>query len=42
MANGRHFSLGLFDDPKEAALAYNIAAEKYHGEFACKNVLQQT
>jgi len=29
--------IGYFDDEKEAALAYNQAALKYHGEFATIN-----
>lgn len=29
--------LGLFNDIKKAALAYNKAAQKYHGEFALLN-----
>ena len=29
--------LGTFKDKKEAARAYNEAAKRYHGEFACIN-----
>jgi hypothetical protein len=29
--------LGHFENPKDAALAYNEAAKKYHGEFAYLN-----
>lgn len=32
----RHF-IGIFKNEKEAALAYNEAAKKYHGEFAKLN-----
>jgi len=35
--NKKTFYLGVFIDPKDAALAYNIAALKYHGEFANLN-----
>lgn len=31
------YYLGAFKDKKEAALAYNYAALKYHGEFALLN-----
>lgn len=33
-ANGKHYHLGLFTDPKEASAAYIEACEKYHGEYA--------
>jgi hypothetical protein len=37
--DGKEISLGSFppDQEKEAAMAYNEAAIKYHGEFACLN-----
>lgn len=31
--------IGSFDDPKEAAHWYNVAARIYHGEFAYQNVI---
>ena len=36
---GRHIFLGRFDDPVEAARAYNEAALEYFGEFAWLNPL---
>ena len=33
-------SLGLYDDPIEAALAYDLAAIEHHGEFARPNFLR--
>jgi hypothetical protein len=37
--NGKQLFLGKFNDKKEAALTYNYAAQKYHGEFARLNQL---
>jgi hypothetical protein len=36
-ANGSNHNVGLFTSPIDAALAYNSAAIKYHGEFAKLN-----
>ena len=33
--NGKHVFLGRFADKEEAKIAYEIAANKHHGEFAC-------
>ena len=38
-SNGKKTHIGLFNDPREAALAYNNAAIKYHGEYARINIL---
>jgi len=35
--NKKHIYLGRYNDPREAARAYNEAVLKYHGEFAVLN-----
>jgi hypothetical protein len=37
MVNYKHIHLGYFTNSKDAAIAYNEGAIKYHGEFACLN-----
>ena len=39
--NGREIHIGYFPTPQEAADAYDEAALKYHGEFACTNAQLQ-
>jgi len=36
-ANHKRYYLGTFEDEKAAAAAYNDAAKRLHGEFACIN-----
>lgn len=38
---GKTIELGYFERECDAALAYNEAAIKYHGEFACLNVVEK-
>ena len=38
--NYRKIHLGVFDDPKEAAMVYNEAAIKYFGEYAKLNEIK--
>ena len=40
MVNGKAISLGYHRDEKEAAKAYNVAAIRYHGEFASLNQME--
>lgn len=38
--NGKRTGLGYFNSPEEAALAYNEAAIRIYGEFACLNQVE--
>jgi hypothetical protein len=39
--NKKHIQLGYFDNPVDAALAYNSGAIQYHGEFARLNEVEK-
>lgn len=41
MVKSESIFLGYFDSIKDAARAYNDAAIKYHGDFACLNEINQ-
>lgn len=41
MINCQEISLGYFKTPEEGAIAYNSAAQKYHGEFAVLNEIKK-
>lgn len=41
MVNGRQISLGQYATEIEAAIVYNRAAKKYHGDFAYLNVIPE-
>lgn len=41
MVNNKAILLGYFDSELEASFAYQEAAKKYHGEFACVMPLQR-
>jgi hypothetical protein len=41
VVNKKRIYLGRFDSEKEAGLAYDIASEKHHGEFASNNGLMK-
>ena len=38
--NGKHYYLGVFESEKDAALAYNEAALRIHGQFAFQNQVE--
>ncbi len=39
-ADGKRYELGYFDKEVDAAIAYNNAVIKLHGEFACINIIE--
>ncbi len=40
-SNGKRHHIGRYNTEEEAALAYNVAALKYHGEFARLNIINE-
>lgn len=40
LLNGKHIYIGQFKNKDDAARAWNIAAIKYHGEFAYQNIIE--